>query len=174
MKIPKGLEVFGDNVSHCSFDVTNKKSLIDSNVKVANFDGIKEKFSGKFKLKVKPKSADAFFEDAGVYVLAEFKNGEVDEDDIIEKLYDSAIVLMEMYQKTPDWVRTNVDFILIYRDEDVNIRARHKLMGLGSSKSSDPVWFYITKKAPGFIYRKIEELDANTFSIRYGIDNDHI
>ncbi len=166
--VPKGLELYAVTVTEASHDAAHHESLIVSDVKVANFDGIKDKFAGKHRLRVKPCSADALFVDGdGGIVLAEFKNGEIDEMQIIEKLYDSAIILLDSQQQRLTWMIENVCFVLVYRDANENVRARHNLMRLGSRKSDDPTMFYIDKKAPHYLYKDVVEMTAEVFVSKY-------
>ncbi len=167
-RVPEGLALYAVSLAQASYDATNRTSLIASDVKVANFDGIKDKFAGKHRLKVKPCSADALFvDDDGMFVLAEFKNGEIDEMQIIEKLYDSAVILLDVKRQSPDWMIRNACFVLVYRDADENVRARHELMRLGSRKADDPTRFYIAQKAPHYLYKAVEEMTAEEFTSRY-------
>lgn len=168
MKIPTEFKSFTCSVSICSRDKTNKKSLIISEEKIANFDSIKKKFFKKIKLPYEPASADGLFIDnRGLYILTEFKSGSVNESNILEKIYDSAFISMATKRASPNWLRKNTAFILVYSDENETVKARHELFSKGSKKSDDPVYFYISEKAPKYIYNFITEMTAEQFIREY-------
>lgn len=155
--------IYKDNLSTFSIvskDTAHNVSMInDMTIPVYNFDGIKDGYS-KICLNHKtphthnnsqthfiPHSCDALYVDDNQIVFIEFKNGKVDRQNIIRKLYDSLMILFDKgmglqwrrkdYEANISYSRMNISFILVCRRERIPSRiihghlARRADLGLG-------------------------------------------
>lgn len=118
-KLPKQLGKYICTLKSASMDTTNRKSMCESSIKVVHFDKVPNEYSRGKGWNGVPKSNDALYIDMeGKWYFIEFKNGEIQKDEIHRKLYDSLIMLME-WNIVPsfEFIRKNVNYILVYNGE---------------------------------------------------------
>ena len=91
-------------------------------VQALDFDAVKEHWrDGKFVFK--GKSADALIVDGSEYYLIEFKTGRIVADDLLRKVYDSAMALVEYNVLTWDQCKQHLTFVLV--GTEVETRLAH-------------------------------------------------
>lgn len=115
-------EMFQGNLStikKTSYDKTNKVSMCESELSVVNFDKLPAEYSRGKGWPHQPKSNDALYiQSAQNWYFIEFKNGNVQKDDIYRKIYDSLILLQEEgIIKNLDFSRKNIEYILVYNSD---------------------------------------------------------
>lgn len=74
----------------------------------------------------KGKSADALIIDNGDYYLIEFKTGGIAVDDILRKVYDSALVLVEMGALTWQGCKEHLTFIVVGKEMEKRFQQAYK------------------------------------------------
>lgn len=119
------VEIFKRNLStlkETSFDKDGivKEYMTESQIQVADFDGVKNDYIRNMKLSGTPCSNDALYMDqTGKYVFIEFKNGSMSKRqvyNVYNKIYDSLLMLNDIIGKSISFSRENVDFILVYNE----------------------------------------------------------
>lgn len=91
-------------------------------VQALDFDAVKEHWrDGRFVFK--GKSADALIVDGTEYYLIEFKTGGIAVDDLLRKVYDSAMALVEYNVLTWDQCKQHLTFVLV--GTEVETRLAH-------------------------------------------------
>lgn len=105
-------------------DKDNIQYMTDSNLKVVDFDKVKECYHSLYarsKQKDLISSADALAKTSESLVLIEFKNGNMQNSDqkrkVKEKLRDSLLLLSGIIDKSIAYSRVNVDFVLVYNED---------------------------------------------------------
>ena len=123
-----------------SFDSDNKVYMVeDETIPVYDYDDVMGAYSSREHLQYTPCSNDALYVDDGHITFIEFKNGKVNPKNIIQKAYDSLLVLFD-HDMGLEWRRTdfcanisfsrqNIDLILVWDDPDDDPRtaARNKI-----------------------------------------------
>lgn len=97
-----------------SFDRANQISMIESSQTVIDFDAVKNDYTKDFGLKKTPKSNDALIKRDDQFYFIEFKSGRVNKHDIMKKIYDSLLILMDIIGEGITFTRGNVSFVLVY------------------------------------------------------------
>ncbi len=117
--LPEVLRKYICTLKRASTDTTNDKPMCESAIKVVNFDKIPNEFARGRGWSGVPKSNDALYIDVrGKWHFVEFKNGEVQKDEIYRKLYDSLIMLLEWgIIPSFEFIREKVNYILVYNGE---------------------------------------------------------
>lgn len=113
----------------CSLDTANNNQyMTNSEIKVINFDKVKENYAQNLNLhKGIVSSVDAIYEKNDVIYFIEFKNGKIverkDNDDdrtiynIKYKVRDSLLIYNDLLKTQISETRKNVIFILVYNEE---------------------------------------------------------
>lgn len=100
-----------------SEDSANASFMTNSKLKAVDFDKVKENYlKEKSLVNVGYKSVDAILirkDTPEKSVLIEFKNGDFNRDDIIGKIKDSLLILLDLTQEKLDILANNIDFILV-------------------------------------------------------------
>lgn len=152
---------FISSISDVSYDSENGRSLVVSSFPVFNFDKIKTEYARSHKIN-EPKSADALHVDAtGTLVLIEFKSGEMNRRksyEVLEKAYDSALILLDKTEWTLDQLRTQADFVLVY---SFDRNSSHDDIGIEPDYLSNPAFY-------AKISSSVHSL-AKSPSIRFGL-----
>ena len=109
-----------DTISNCSIDSSHNTLLVDDNNELINFDKVTNKYSRQNSIiKNCPQSIDSLYISENAIFFIEFKNKKkIDKVDIKNKIYSSVYILMDIYGLTTDFVRENIQFILIYKQVD--------------------------------------------------------
>ena len=180
MKIPVEFDEYESTVAECSFDKDHKRSLIDSDEAMINFDEVAQAYPSEVQMDSVPASADGVFLDVdGKYVFAEFKSGKPDRWEILRKGVDSAIVLIDKKNKTIAWLRENAEFILVYPElptasndrqietsEDLNRDSRNRLFMKGTTNATNQIRLY-TQGLKGYLYKNVYEMSPERFKKQY-------
>jgi hypothetical protein len=118
---------FGDTLEKTSEDtdegahpVGRGQFMTASQKKVVNFDKFKQSVATAFAMAVSPASCDALYMHTETdWFLIEFKNGKIDtkmQHQIKGKILHSLLLLTEKLNKTIDFTRNNVHFVLVYNE----------------------------------------------------------
>lgn len=112
-------EIFSKHIctlKKASEDTTNKNPMCGSDIRVINFDRIPNEYARGRGWGGVPKSNDALYiSSQGMWYFIEFKNGNIEKEDIYRKIYDSLIMLIDL-KVIPDFsfVREKINYILVY------------------------------------------------------------
>ena len=109
-----------DTISNCSMDSSHNTALVNDNHELINFDKVTNKYSRQNSVaKNCPQSLDSLYVVENTVFFIEFKNKKkIGKVDIKNKIYSSVYILMDIYNLTTDFVRENVQFILVYKQVD--------------------------------------------------------
>lgn len=105
--------------SECSKDDEHNEIMINSEVQVVDFDLVKRKYLNALgKSEECAASVDVLAEDEnGDVYMIEFKNGEIDADNIRKKVTESLLIYTDITHKTIKDTRENLSFILVYNPD---------------------------------------------------------
>ncbi len=157
----KDIEIFKNNIS--TFKETSHDTdgqcpgyMTESEIKVINFDKVKEDYVRGMKLSKMPCSNDALYIDKDKNIFfVEFKNGQIKNKiyNVYNKIYDSLLMFNDIVNENISFCRQNVYFMLVYNEE--------KNSGLeGNKKQEDSSKAVISK----LIHNK-----ANKKFVRFGL-----
>ncbi|WP_444707175.1 hypothetical protein ACT26D_11335 [Megasphaera elsdenii] len=114
-----------------SHDSTNNEYMVeDETIPVYNYDAVTSAYTSREKLQRTPCSNDALYVDEKHIIFIEFKNGSVDQKQLMQKAYDSLLVLFD-HDMGLEWCRSdfcgnisfsrkNIEFILVWENHDNN------------------------------------------------------
>ena len=98
----------------------NDSYMTNSDLKVVNFDLVKDKYIENLSLPKAAKSSDAFyFNNLGEMYLIEFKSGRMDNKErrsIRLKVLESLLMLTDILKTGISYTRHNLSFILVYNE----------------------------------------------------------
>jgi hypothetical protein len=119
------LDRFGETLEGISKD-TNKapgdsgRYMTSSHAKAVNFDKFKNEYIKNLQLPEAPLSCDAFIKtNTNEWFLIEFKNGKIEvrkNFEIKVKIFESLLILLDKLNKTIEFSRDNLNFILVYNE----------------------------------------------------------
>lgn len=118
----KGIDLndFIVNLSATSHDIANEEFMTNSNLKVIDFDEVKNQYIAKLgtRKEAAPKSNDALYikSEENIYFI-EFKNGKVKKYDLMQKNYDSTLILSDIISKHISFMKENITYILVYNTD---------------------------------------------------------
>lgn len=98
------------------YDKASEIYMTDSEFPAIDFDAVKERYTGKFKLKQVPKSNDALVQmDENVFFI-EFKDGNMKNErfDVVQKIYDSLLIYCDITKQTISDTRSYMVYIIVY------------------------------------------------------------
>lgn len=157
----KDIEIFKNNIS--TFKETSHDTdgqcpgyMTESEIKVINFDKVKEDYVRGMKLSKMPCSNDALYIDKDKNIFfVEFKNGQIKNKiyNVYNKIYDSLLMFNDIVNENISFCRQNVYFMLVYNEEK-NSRLE------GNKKQEDSSKAVISK----LIHNK-----ANKKFVRFGL-----
>lgn len=102
-----------------SYDKRNRIYMCESDLKVVDFDKLKDEYIKGLKLSDAPSSCDSLYlELKDRIVFIEFKNGKVEKYNIRKKIYDSILIFSDIEGYGISETRKKVDFILVYNYEN--------------------------------------------------------
>lgn len=180
---------FISTVSDTSYDDQNGKSLVDSPFPVANFDAMKTDYAIRRGIS-EPRSADALHVGTENSVaLIEFKSGVMSRRksyEVLEKAYDSVVILLDKTGWTMDQFRARTDFILVYsfeknlaeekcegkRDALSNPPSYSKISGALHSLAEEPAIRFGLAKLENHCYRKVRTYSEAEFVSEF-LENAH-
>lgn len=102
-----------------SKDDTVQEYMSGSRIKVVHYDKISHEYCKIKKIPMKPCSCDALYiTPQNDWYFIEFKNGNVQKDNVIRKIYDSIWMLLEMnIIQDFKFPREHICYILVYRSD---------------------------------------------------------
>lgn len=106
-----------ETIYNCSMDSSHNTALVDDNNKLINFDKVTKKYSRQNSvINNCPQSLDSLYIGENAVFFIEFKNKKkIDKVDIKNKIYSSIYVLMDICDLNTDFIRENIQFILVYK-----------------------------------------------------------
>lgn len=150
----------------CSCDTTTGISMINNDQCVINYDHVKRYYMNSLKKSEEnAASVDTLVQDEnGHLYMIEFKNGEIDNKEIRNKVIESLLIFCDITKNTIEFTRQNMDFILIYNPDLIHIKPLEQralfLARLG--KSFCP--FHGLDKFYGFCVQKAYMMTAKEFT----------
>lgn len=90
--------------------------MTDLDFPAIDFDAVKERYTGKFKLKQVPKSNDALVQMGETVFFIEFKDGNMKNErfDVVQKIYDSLLIYCDITKQTISDTRSYMVYIIVY------------------------------------------------------------
>lgn len=168
------LEEFKEKISEVS--KSDKESFIDSDIKIINFDKIKEDYYTNKKLKEAPSSNDGLYisKDKKV-IFIEFKNAKAEvikEYDLGKKNYDSVCILSDILDISIRELRRRTKYVLVYSSE------KNSIIDFGQAllkKNSPPnneleskkKNCFGQKKFLNYLYYAVEAINDKEFKEKY-------
>lgn len=117
----------------CSYDNANNVFMTNDSRPAVNFDKVKAVHVQSLGLTTEsyPDSNDAIIQKKdGKYVFIEFKNGKIVRNKsndttvkaeiqykLMEKCYDSVLLLSDIIKKDISWMRENIEYVLVYNEQ---------------------------------------------------------
>ena len=100
--------------NECSFDSSSNESMVESSKYIINFDSVKTKYLNSLNRSEEcSASVDALGrDDNGFLYFIEFKNGDIDNDNIRHKITESLLIFHDITHSSIIDTRKNADFIL--------------------------------------------------------------
>lgn len=148
-------DIFRKNISsfrETSKDTTNSNIIsymTQSEVKVVDFDKVKDEYISKMKLSTTPCSTDALYiNKKSQCYFVEFKNGKISKGkiySIFNKIYDSLLIFNDIVNVNISFCRENVNFILVY-NETKNPNTDETIMNQDKNSRVE-IGKYFSKKA---------------------------
>lgn len=158
---------FEDTITVCSFDRSRNVSLINSEIKVINFDKVKSSFSSDHKIAEPPKSVDALaFGSNGEPIFIEFKNKSKDvisksKMDLTQKIYDSVLLYCDLFKSYPTVIRGYGTYIIVYSEDELN--PRQNLIKKSQLHATNKVIHFVNSQLQGWLVLKVLELTQSEF-----------
>lgn len=102
-----------------SRDDAGKEYMSTSHIKAVQYDKIPNEYCKMKEITIKPCSCDALYiTKEGKWYFIEFKNGNIQKDNVIRKIYDSIWMLLEMnIIQDFNFPREHICYILVYRSD---------------------------------------------------------
>ena len=140
------LAEFGDTLEQTSEDSDEKNNpagrgvfMTSSHERVVNFDKFKESIVAKYKVNNSPNSCDVLYMRAeNEWFLIEFKNGKINKGKIFQikgKIFQSLLLLTEKLDKTIQFTRGNLNFILVYNENISRVEIGKSLSKLAGNSN---------------------------------------
>lgn len=119
-------DIFANNEStlkETSKDDADKNAITymtDSNIKVIDFDGVKDEYIANLSLRDTPKSNDVLYKHNDELYFIEFKNGNMDKEiyNIRRKIFDSLLIFTDIINRGISFTRKYVKYILVFNLEN--------------------------------------------------------
>jgi len=182
-------EIFVKNMStlqETSKDAHNGEYMTTSQIKVINFDNVKDEYYKKLDIKDTPMSIDALYirEDEKI-IFIEFKNGYINQTEqfnLKRKIYDSVLIFSGIVGMNLQTMRNKVDYVLVI-NENKNREEKEKMasyvqpsgtynkgvnyVGKRANKKYSP--YGLSKRFENFCFKNVDVFNKNDFE-KY-IDN---
>lgn len=117
----KAYEIFKDSVAtlkEVSLDTEHGESMLNDTVDVINFDRVKRKYTNQLgHSENDASSVDALAYNEDTLFFIEFKNGQVKNNDIKNKIKDSLLIFNDIVQKNISYTRKCTELIIVYNLE---------------------------------------------------------
>ena len=127
-------------LKQASYDSAKREYIVeDETIPVYDYDGVTGEYTSREQLQYTPCSNDALYIDDERITFIEFKNGKVEPKNVIQKAYDSLLVLfdhdMSLGWRRADFCgnisfsRENIDLILVWNNpnDDPKTAARERI-----------------------------------------------
>lgn len=154
-------------LKECSRDTANSVAMVTSQVRAICFDDVKSQYIVSLdpRSRQKIKSFDALLlEKSGDIDFIEFKNGCIDSHDayeIMQKIFDSLLIFLDVTERTLKDARRQVTFILVYNEK------KNKDLQKWEFDRQD----FLIQQAPSRVeLGKILANKADTHFIRFGLE----
>jgi hypothetical protein len=169
-------ELISDRYKHIkslketSYDPTHDEYMSEADLPVYNFDAIKDEYVSDMGLSETPCSCDALYYNrkAEEYYLIEFKNGIIDNlknYEIKLKLYDSLLILLDLINKTAEYSRKHVIYILVYNDTKEHTSKQYKQIFINkiTSLAKEPIVQFGLNRFNKLYFKKVNTYTQEQF-----------
>lgn len=181
--IPKHFLEAESTVKEVSYDKKNKVYMSESNLRVYNFDTIKEWYAKELNNSEtgnKIKSYDALYCDGDHFVFIEFKNGKIDsktKKGLRLKALDSFIILCDSkteasrlipsFRGDANYTREKLDYILVYNElkNPHSDAPKGVIKDIVNKKANNPRFSLAYLK--GYLFKNVYTYTAREFEERF-------
>lgn len=102
------------SIEETSYDMENREHMVHGKLTVINFDRFKEEYLKEHGFDITlAYSVDALAKDDKYTYLIEFKNGDFNSTQIVNKLKDSVMMICDVWGKTISTSRKEIKFVLV-------------------------------------------------------------
>lgn len=171
--LPEILKKHICTLKKASRDMSNEEPMSESKIKVINFDKIPKEYAREKGLSCIPKSNDALYVSLEkTWYFMEFKNGSISKEEIYRKIYDSVIISVEMgIFPNFDYVRKNVQYILIYNSEKYDkvsySESRKQTYGYFMKRAKCEEKLFGVENFEGFLLQETHTYDKELFHQKF-------
>lgn len=163
-------------LKEASMDETNQELMCESEIPVVDFDRIATEYSDMLHLKGVINTNDALLFKDGKYIFIEFKNGNMKEENLFYKIYDSVIFMIDegIVQSFKE-AREKISYILVYNSDKVNPKlhdsdSREKLNALLFKKAKQEKVLIAVEKFRGYLFNEVHTYSKQEFQDKF-VDN---
>ena len=153
-----------------SLDDTSGISMVESNAPIINFDHVKTGYLNALgKTEECAASVDALGESLAsdnkdYFYFIEFKNGEIDAENIRNKVAESLLMFNDITHKEIKETRENAEFILVYNPQKKQYRPQEQRAIHLSRIGKAPCPFYGLGKYQGTYFKRAYMMSAELFA----------
>lgn len=171
-KLPEVLKKHMATLKRTSKDPSNGVFMTESKMQVVNFDKLPKTYAREMGLTAIPKSNDALYIDDNRWFFIEFKNGEVQKDDIYRKIYDSLIVLIELGMVDDfQFSRDNINYILVYNSQKYpccpKSESREQNFGYFFKLANMEEKLFGAEAFEGYLFKEVHTYTKDLFQSRF-------
>ena len=151
----------------CSFDDSRAESMIDDDTqRVINFDKVKTGYLNDLgKTEECAASVDAIGEDdQGCVYMVEFKNGEIDKEQIRNKIMESLLIYCDITHTTLKTTRETMEFILVYNEKNKKFQGKEQKAIYLAQLAKSSCSLYELDKYKGFCLHNAYLMSAKDFA----------
>ena len=171
------LEKHLKSISEISYDKSNNEYMTDSMLKAVDFDEVKNQFVSTMGTRgcPAPRSNDALYIDRNDdYYFIEFKNGKINNYELMQKNYDSTFILAVVLSEKFEILKKKLNYILVYNetkypnekveDRYVQESAYRDKIGKNFSKKSNTSFVKFNQGFfENYLFSKVYTLDKSEF-----------
>ena len=143
--------------------------MVGDTREVVDFDKVKENYLRSLDVDIKyASSVDALLQDDSLKMyFVEFKNGDIDADNIKNKAKDSLIIVEDITGMKISEIRDNSEFVLVINNDKFKRIPYDKQRALHLAKRGKIDYAqYGLDKLRGFCYSKVNVMSANDFQTK--------
>lgn len=141
--------------------------MVDDTRPVVNFDKVKEQYLADLGLRsIYASSIDALFQDdEETLYFVEFKNGDIEKDNIKSKIADSLLIFCDLTESEISYTRENGTFILVMNDDKYDRLSYRDKRAIGLARlGRQDFALYGIDKLRGYCFKSVSMMTASEFS----------
>ncbi|MBQ8084833.1 MAG: hypothetical protein IJ232_01845 [Lachnospiraceae bacterium] len=153
-------------LKYTSEDDSKKPSeyMTQIKTKVIDFDEVKKNYLKEHGMdEGNAKSVDALYKLDNRLCMTEFKNGDFNSNEIIEKALSSAMIYMDITGCRLDEFRKNSVFVLVYNGEEKRINSRQKAARYKAKSSNRKYSSFQLDHLWNFCFEEVVEIEKDDF-----------